>query len=118
MNREIAALTAGPGGSARPDWVMCGCPTAGGVRLVASKDMTHAELEMQFGYQDIYDGGLTAAYALPVSRRVTLTAGMTTFVMIDAPDYPTAFRALFEQWTPGPGERVALPGIPAIEAAP
>ena len=43
---------------------------------------------------------------------------MKTFIIIDAPDYPSAFQALFEQWTPGPGERAALPGMLAIEAAP
>jgi len=64
------AMTAGYG---RPDWVMCGMPWNGGVRLLASKDMTHAELEAQFGYRDIYDGGLTPEYAVPGSCRITLT---------------------------------------------
>jgi hypothetical protein len=93
---------------------MCGCPARGGVRLLASKDMTHAELEAQ------YDWGDNWQQWPPVlcGQRITLTAGLKTFIVIDAPDYPSAFRALFEQWTPGPGEHVALPGIPAIEAAP
>ena len=115
MRREIDPVAAGYG---HPDWVMCGVPWNGGVRLLASKEMTHAELDAQFGYTDIWDGGLTPGYAIPASRRITLTAGMRTFVMIEAPDYPTAFAALFEQWTPGPGDHAALPGIPAIEGAP
>lgn len=104
-------MTAGFG---RPDWVMCGCPVPGGVRLLASKDMTHAELSADYGWADI------DAWSPPVltSRRITLTSGLKTFIMIEAPDYPSAFAALFEQWTPGPGEHAALPGIPAIEAAP
>lgn len=104
------------GSYARPDWVMCGVPWNGGVRLLASKDMTHAELSADFGYTDIGIPGWDPP-AL-TSRRITLTAGLKTFVMIEAPDHPSAFRALFEQWTPGPGEHAALPGVPAIEAAP
>ena len=113
MSGDVDAMAASFG---RPDWVMCGTPTAGGVRLLASKDMTHAELEAQFGYQDI-DIGLMDPLPVMTSQRITLTAGLKTFIVIDAPDYPSAFRALFEQWTPGPGEHAALPGIPAIEAA-
>jgi hypothetical protein len=86
------------------------------VRLLASKDMTHAELEARFDWADINMGTYLSPHLR--SQRITLTAGLKTFVMIDAPDYPSAFRALFEQWTPGPGEHAALPGIPAIEAAP
>jgi len=109
------AMTAGFG---RPDWVMCGTPHAGGVRLFASKDMTHAALEANFGRHVIDDGTLSGAWGPVISQRITLTAGLKTFIVIDAPDYPTAFRALFEQWTPDPGERAALPGVPAIEAGP
>ena len=111
MGREISANTAEFG---RPDWVMCGTPHGAGVRLLASKDMTHAELSAD------YDWGEIDVWSPPVlrSQRITLTAGMKTVIMIEAPDYPSAFRILFEQWTPGPGEHVALPGIPAIEAAP
>ena len=115
MGRQVLRQPADNAGFARPDWVMCGCPVPGGVRLLASKDMTHAELSADYGYADIGVPG----WDPPVltSRRITLTAGMSTFIMIEAPDYPSAFAALFEQWTPGPGEHRALPGIPAIEAA-
>jgi hypothetical protein len=113
VNAVIGPVAAGYG---HPDWVMVGVPHNGGVRLLASKEMTHAELSADFGYADI---GMTG-WDPPAltSRRITLTAGMRTFIMIEAPDYPSAFAALFEQWTPGPAERAALPGIPAIEAAP
>ena len=113
MNMEIGHMAEGYG---RPDWVMCGMPWNGGVRLLASKDMTHAELSADFGYADIGIPGWDPPAM--TSRRITLTAGMSTFVLIEAPDYPSAFAALFEQWTPGPADRVALPGVPAIEAAP
>jgi hypothetical protein len=107
----------GPGTAERPDWVMCGGPGPCGVRLLASKEMTKAELSVDFGYEDRFMGlDLFDPLPWPRSRRITLTAGVKTFILIDAPDYPSAFRALFEKWTPGPGERVALPGMPAIEA--
>jgi hypothetical protein len=101
----------------RPDWVMVGTTMPSGVRLLASKELTHAELEAQFDRAapwDAYD------FSIPpvVSQRITLAAGMRTFIVIDAPDYPSAFRSLFESWTPGPGEHAALPGVPAIEAGP
>jgi hypothetical protein len=109
------AMTAGFG---RPDWVMVGMPWAGGVRLLASKDMTHAELAAEVSR--LYPEYETPEPlpSLVISQRITLTAGMRTFTVIDAPDYPSAFTALFETWTPGPGERAALPGVPAIEAGP
>ena len=108
------AMTAGFG---RPDWVMCGVPWAGGVRLLASRAMTHAELTAEF--DRVAPWGPYNFEPMPiVSQRITLTAGMRTFTVIDAPDYPSAFTALFETWTPGPGERAALPGVPAIEAGP
>lgn len=109
--RDVA-INPGGGGFSRPDWVMCGMPHGSGVRLLASKDMTHAELSADFGYEDT--SGPWEPPAL-TSRRITLTSGLKTCVMIEAPDYPSAFTALFEQWTPGPGEHAALPGIPAIE---
>jgi hypothetical protein len=113
MTKEIAADTAYFG---RPDWVMCGWPSRGGVTLLASKEMTHAELEAQYGWEET---GMRPDSSPPLlrGRRITLTSGLKTFIVIEAPDYATAFKALFEQWTPGPGEHAALPGIPAIEAA-
>jgi hypothetical protein len=99
-----------------PDWVMVGMPHGDGVRLLASKDMTRAGLQAEYDRQFARIG--IVDLPIPVPPRITLTAGMLTFVVIDAPDYPAAFRALFEQWTPGPGQRAALPGIPAIEAGP
>ncbi len=112
MTEHSNAMTADSG---HPDWVMCGMPgLAGGIRLLASKDMTHAELAADYDWADTADVWDMSAPVLHC-RRITLTAGLKTFIVIDAPDYPSAFRILFEQWTPGPGERVALPGILAIE---
>lgn len=107
--------TASSVGFTRPDWVMCGGPNpAGGVRLLASKELNQAELEAQFEYRDIWDGGpfgpvgLTPIGARLTSQRITLTTEMRTFTVIDAPDYPSAFKALFEDWSPEPAARTAI----------
>jgi hypothetical protein len=113
VNVEIGPVAAGYG---HPDWVMCGVPWNGGVRLLASKEMTHAELDAQRDLPDIDPWGSWPKMLPPL--RIKLTAGMKTFTMIEAPDYPSAFRALFEHWTPGPDEHAAIGGIPAIGAAP
>jgi hypothetical protein len=92
----------------RPDWVMCGMPNfGGGVRLIASKELNRAELEAQFERPEIWDD---VAYALPpvVRQRYILTAEMRTFTVVDAPDYPAAFKSLFEGWSPEPAARTAL----------
>jgi hypothetical protein len=93
----------------RPDWVMCGMPQPGGetgrVRLLASKELNHAELTAQMEYPETF--GIFPAPSI-VTQRYTLTAEARTFIVIDAPDYPAAFKALFEDWTPEPATRPAL----------
>lgn len=85
----------------RPDWVMCGGPNpGGGVRLIASKELNQAELEAQFSYPEIRGLFLDPS---GVSQRFTLTAQMRAITVIDAPDYPAAFKSLFEVWDPGAG---------------
>lgn len=102
-------------GFAPPDWVMCGMPLPDGrVRLIASNQMTHAELSVKQDYPYVWDESPEPFTIGPITRTITLTSGMRTYVMIEADDYPAAFRALFEQWRPGPGERAAIGGQPAI----
>jgi hypothetical protein len=90
----------------RPDWAMCGMPNpAGGVRLIASKELNTAELEAHLSFPEIRGLFLDPS---TVTERYTLTAEMRTFVIIDAPDYLSAFKSLFEGWTPEPADRPAL----------
>jgi hypothetical protein len=92
----------------RPDWVMCGMPQPGDtgwVRLLASKELNQAELTAQMQYPETF--GIFPAPSI-VTQRYTLTAEARTFIVIDAPDYPTAFRSLFEDWTPEPAARPAV----------
>lgn len=90
----------------RPDWVMCGMtlPT-GGVRLLASQQLNRADLEAIFDHRAVFEFD---PVPLMTSYRIILTTEMRTFVVIDAPDYPAAFQALFEQWTPGQAPSPAI----------
>ena len=94
----------------RPDWVMVGMPgPAGGVWLIASKDMNQAELRAEFDRAMLDDGW--DVIPGPVTRHeYTLTASMRRFTLIEAADYPAAFRSLFDRWTPEPAPAAELPG--------
>lgn len=98
----------------RPDWVMVGMPQPGGkVWLIASKDMNEAELraEIDRGPDLLFDSEIFPGQ--PYRHEYTLTASMRRFTLIEAADYPAAFRALFEQWTPEPAAGpAALPAGP------
>jgi hypothetical protein len=101
----------------RPDWVMLGVPgpvPGGKVWLIASRELTRAELEVAVNYEDIWDDEVFPVTSVLTSRKITLSCQMGKFVLIEADDYAAAFNALFEQWSPQPGQRVALPGTPAL----
>lgn len=106
----------------RPDFVICGGPLeTGGVRLFASKELTHAELSAVMQYQDLY---WDYASLIPDARaltyqRITLSVHMKTFVIIDAPDYKSAFEHLFKDWSPDHPARKAIgPKDLGIEGSP
>jgi len=102
----------------RPDFVICGGPLDDGVRLFASKELTHAELQMVMESQDVfwdYSSLIPDARVL-TNRRITLSVHMRTFVIVDAPDYGTAFEYLFKDWSPDQPKRKAIdPAQMAIE---
>jgi hypothetical protein len=88
-----------------PDWVMAGMPNPDGpgVWLLASKEVGPGLMRGgTIGRDD--DGLLTGS-------QVRLMIELAGFLVIEAPDYPTAFRLLFERWSPEPEPR------PALEAA-
>jgi hypothetical protein len=97
---------------ARPDWVMVGMPAPrAGVWLAASKELTSAELKADVERALLRDE--FADFDLPfpgpaIRADYTLTAVMRQWVLIEAPDYPAAFRALFEKWAPEPRARPQL----------
>jgi hypothetical protein len=94
----------------RPDWVMLGVSNADGtVRLIASKELTRAELEYEADYEEIHSlWSLEPPRMVQTSAVYRLTAELRTWVLITAVDYPAAFDALFGQWAP---ERARRPEI-------
>lgn len=99
---------------------MCGMTKAdGSVRLIASQELNRAELEAERELQHDFGWMGPAPFMLPgpLSYRIILTTDMRSCVFIDAPDYPAAFRGLFEQWSPQPAARTGIEGQREITAA-
>lgn len=91
----------GSAGFSKPEWVICGGRlSVETVRVLASKELTYAELKVYYTHQDIHDGGIVPASSVVTSRRITLQTSMNTFIIIDGPDYATCLKYLFEQWSP------------------
>jgi hypothetical protein len=89
-----------------PDFVMVGMPAPNGpgVWLLASKKLGSGLMRGgTIGRGP--DGTMTG-------QQVRLMVQLADFVVVEAEDYPAAFRALFEQWSPEPDAR------PEIEAGP
>jgi hypothetical protein len=96
-----------------PDFVIVGSPAAdGGVVLLASQELNDAELRAEVPLPDV-----TAWPALAAPKpRYFITAQMRTYVIIWAPDYPAAWRSLFEHWAPKPHGLIPLGrAVPGIE---
>lgn len=98
-----------PDGYQRPDWVVLGSPHQNGVMILASKDLTQAELE--FERDDLMAWGRVEAVAS--HYRITLTVEMRTYVVVFADTYAEAWQRLFQQWQPE--EPTAIEGRRAIE---
>jgi hypothetical protein len=94
----------------RPDWVITGMPNPDGpgVWLVASKDLNSAEVKAVIDWLPDLEIDWDVIPGRPWRHEYTLTAVMRKFVLIEAADYPAAFRGLFEHWNPEPDAR---PGI-------
>jgi hypothetical protein len=86
----------------RPDWVILGMtqPNGLGVRLIASEQLTLAQLEAKFDHMPIWDGALEPVRYRMTSYSIELMVGMRTCRMVDGPDYPTCFKDLFGTWAP------------------
>ena len=105
-------------GNPRPDFVMCGVPRPeGGVRLIASDRLSYAELRAEWTRQDTFWDtiGIAPVAAITTNFDLILTCHMGHLIIIDAPDYPTAFEHLFKQWSPQRQRTGIDQGQPAIE---
>ncbi len=80
-----------------PDFVIVGCTNDRGVRLLASTELTKAELECHLPEKFYAD-----LIAPPERGRVVIemTVGMKRFKLVDAPTWAEAFRHLFDEWAP------------------
>jgi hypothetical protein len=77
--------------------------------LYASTELTRAELAAEVDTYEIGDWVYGYEQRTLQAIRHTLTAEMKTWVVIQAPDYATAFEALWRSWSPGTaGSRPAL----------
>lgn len=104
--------------SPSPEWVMVGIRISPDrVRLLASQEMDEVELRSErldlrplFDRQDPFGMDSSADYFARTKYYVTAT--MRTYIVVEADDYPAAFRTLFAQWAP------TRPVTPEIENQP
>lgn len=103
----------------RPDFTICGMERPeGGVRLIASKTLSYVELRADYRRQDIFwePRDIMPVASVLTSYDLILSTHMANFIVIDAPDYPSAFEELFRKWRPERDERTGIDqGHPAIE---
>lgn len=77
----------------------------GRVRLIASKTLSLAELEMRADYEVFSSWYEPHGRPIRTSQVYTLHADMLNFTLIEADDYPSAFEGLFRTWNPAPERR-------------
>ncbi|WP_143546286.1 hypothetical protein [Rhodococcus sp. 14-2496-1d] len=97
----------------RPDFVMVGVSTDDGVMLLASNELTEAELDVE---RDIVRDFLGSRQTV-VNERYTLSAEMRRYVTIVAPTYADAFATLFKTWTPERGGQRGISAGQSLAAA-
>lgn len=94
----------------RPDWVILGSPNGdGSYTVLASAVLDSAELNMR-SRNACYIFGPSYAPFRESDRSITLKVEMEDFVAITASSYAACLRALFEDWTPAPAQRLAIRG--------
>ncbi len=100
----------------RPDFVITGSQRDDGtVRLIASRALLQVDLEATFQRRMRQDPAeLDPTYIGPVHGDYQLTAHMSHVVIVDAPDYPAAFRSLTGKW----GEQDAREGRRGVGGIP
>ncbi|KQU33557.1 hypothetical protein [Rhodococcus sp. Leaf233] len=88
----------------RPDFVMVGATMDNGVMLLASTELTYAELESERDIIRHFGGHIQQV----VNVRYTLSTEMREYVTIVAPTYAEAFDTLFKRWSPHHGEQHSI----------
>lgn len=92
----------------KPDFVVAGGQHDGYVFLIASKTLLRIKLEEKF--QPVGQMGYSPLdnfrFARPLDPQMALTAIFKDYVVIRAENYPEAWKALFEMWSPERGPHV------------
>lgn len=101
----------------RPDFTIIGGQFDGKVWLLASKTLTHFELEHTTDYDDVYSwwGEREPIRSIPRARRIEFHCGVRDYVQVIADTYGEAWAMLFDEWTPEPVRRRELENPKAIE---
>lgn len=100
----------------RPDFVVVGASDPdGGVILLASKDLHQAELK---AVADLERDWGNEGRRIRIRHTYMLTTEMGSVTVVRAPDYSTAWRTLFQTWTPPEPRQAALPGSRALPPPP
>lgn len=85
-----------------------------GVLLLASDRLSAARLDFEarrYDFRDMADMMANFAPSLALTTIIeTRAAGKDSYVLIAAPDWAQAMKALFGEWTPEPGQRELEPG--------
>ena len=84
----------------------------GRVRLYASRTMKQAELTV---YAELVEVGDFVSRRVPDRVWYELRGRLDDVLILDAPDWPAAFNALFKDWSPSGPARPQLSGTKGIE---
>lgn len=95
----------------RPHFYITGAQYGDQVMVMASIDLRQLEFEVENEFESSF---FDRSYMPPPRKTYTLTAESSSLVQVIAPDYPTAFARLFEQWSPEQQNR-GIAGKKAID---
>jgi hypothetical protein len=80
-------------------WTLQGGDQHGRVRVVASRTLSTAELEIRTDYEDVWaDMYATRVTRLAMNRTTTITVEAHDFVMIEAANWREIMEALYRKW--------------------
>lgn len=87
------SITLEPGIASAPDWLICGQPSRDGVRIIASRRLSYAELKAEYRHASLYADDLLGPVGSALAGMdISLTAhmmprGRGDLVMIEGPTY-------------------------------
>lgn len=101
----------------RPDFVILGAPRPeGGVVVLASKELTQAELTTKLTNEDELFGGFDPIGSVVPDYRTTLSTELRGYSIVMADTYGEAMAKLFAQWTPpAPGGSRPIDGVRQLD---